>query len=158
MVIQALCKFSDYLRQNGRLLLPKLDLRTEDNNSEVTDILTQLEIKQLFEVTYLLYEPKKSDKGIVYYEAMQLRDRAMLNVFYGCGMRRNEVVQHLRKINSRIKNFDQIRASVITAWLKQYDLRKVQYLSGHKYVSSTESYKANVIDELEDDITKFHPL
>jgi site-specific recombinase XerD len=68
------------------------------------------------------------------------------------------MLAHLRKINSRIKNFDQIRASVITQWLKQYDLRKVQYLAGHKYVSSTEEYKANVIDELQDDITKFHPL
>jgi integrase/recombinase XerD len=68
------------------------------------------------------------------------------------------MLKHLRKINSRIKNFDQIRASVITAWLKQYDLRKVQYLSGHKYVSSTEAYKENIIDELQDDITKFHPL
>ena len=65
---------------------------------------------------------------------------------------------HLRKINSRIKNFDQIRASVITAWLKQYDLRKVQYLAGHKYVSSTEEYKANNIDELQDDVIKYHPL
>jgi site-specific recombinase XerD len=68
------------------------------------------------------------------------------------------MLSHLRKINSRIKNFEQIRASVITQWLKLYDLRKVQYLAGHKYVSSTESYKANVIDELQDDITKFHPL
>lgn len=68
------------------------------------------------------------------------------------------MLAHLRKINSRLKNFDQIRASVITQWLKQYDLRKVQYLAGHKYVSSTEEYKANVIDELQDDITKFHPL
>jgi len=65
---------------------------------------------------------------------------------------------HLRKINSRIKNCDQIRASVITGWLKQYDIRKVQYLAGHKYVSSTEEYKANNIDELQDDITKYHPL
>lgn len=65
---------------------------------------------------------------------------------------------HLRKINGRIKNFDQIRASVITAWLKQYDLRKVQYLAGHKYVSSTEEYKANNIDELQDDVIKYHPL
>lgn len=65
---------------------------------------------------------------------------------------------HLRNINKRVKNFDQIRASVITQWLRQYDLRKVQYLSGHKYVSSTEDYKANVIDELQSDITKFHPL
>lgn len=68
------------------------------------------------------------------------------------------MLKHLRSINSRIKNCDQIRASVITQWLKQYDLRKVQYLAGHKYVSSTEEYKANNIDELQDDITKFHPL
>ena len=68
------------------------------------------------------------------------------------------LLQHLRKINPKIKNLDQIRASVITQWLRQYDLRKVQYLAGHKYVSSTEDYKANVIDELQDDITKYHPL
>ncbi len=68
------------------------------------------------------------------------------------------MLKHLRTINSRIKNCDQIRACVITGWLKQYDIRKVQYLAGHKYVSSTEKYKANNIDELQDDITKFHPL
>jgi len=56
------------------------------------------------------------------------------------------------------KKFDQVRESVITAWLKQYDLRKTQYLAGHKYVSSTEDYKANVIDELQEDIRKFLPL
>ena len=68
------------------------------------------------------------------------------------------MLKHLRIINNRIKNCDQIRASVITQWIKQYDLRKVQCLAGHKYVSSTEEYKANNIDELQDDITKFHPL
>lgn len=90
--LQALHKFSDYLRQNGRLQLPKLDIRTEEDNSEVTDILTQTEIKLLFEITYLPYEQRKNDKGIVYYESMQLRDRAMLSIFYGCGLRRNEAV------------------------------------------------------------------
>lgn len=89
--LQALHKFSDYLRQNGRLLLPKLDIQTEEDNSEVTDILTQVEIKQIFTATELPYEQKKNDKGIFYYEAMQLRDRAMLSIFYGCGLRRNEV-------------------------------------------------------------------
>lgn len=68
------------------------------------------------------------------------------------------LLQHLRKINPRIKNLDQLRASVITSWLKIFDLRKVQYLAGHRYVSSTEEYKANVIDELQDDVTKYHPL
>ncbi len=89
--LQAFEKFSDYLRQGGRLLLPRLDIPTEAGNSEVTDILTQPEIKQVFEVTQQPYEEQKSDRGIVYYEAMQLRDRAMLTVFYSCGLRRNEV-------------------------------------------------------------------
>lgn len=68
------------------------------------------------------------------------------------------LLRHLRKINSRIKNLDQIRASVITQWLKQYDLRKAQYLAGHKYVSSTEAYKQNVLDGLKEDVIRFHPL
>jgi len=89
--LQALHKFTDYLRQNGRLVLPKLDIQTEENNTEVTDILTQEEAKQIFAATALAYEQKKNDKGVVYYEAMQLRDRAMLAVFYSCGLRRNEV-------------------------------------------------------------------
>lgn len=89
--LQAFHKFSDYLRQNGRLMLPKLDIQTEEDNSEVTDILTQQEIKQIFTATELPYEQRKNDKGMVYYEAMQSRDRAMLTAFYSCGMRRNEV-------------------------------------------------------------------
>lgn len=68
------------------------------------------------------------------------------------------MLQHLRKINPCIKNFEQIRASVITGWLKIYDLRKVQYLAGHKYVSSTEDYKAGVIDELQNDVSRYHPF
>lgn len=89
--LQALQKFGDYLRQNGRLQLPKLDIQTEEDNQEITDILTQREIKQIFAATELPYEQKKNDKGIVYYEAMQLRDKAMLAAFYSCGLRRNEV-------------------------------------------------------------------
>ena len=68
------------------------------------------------------------------------------------------VLQHLRKINKGVKNLDQIRASVITHWVKIYDLRKAQYLAGHRYVSSTEDYKQQVLDELQGDVKKFHPL
>jgi integrase/recombinase XerD len=90
--LQALNMFSDYLRQSGRLTLPKLDIQTEETENEITDILTQAEAKQLYETTYLQYEAKKNDKGIVFYEALQARDRAMLTIFYGCGLRRNEGV------------------------------------------------------------------
>jgi integrase/recombinase XerD len=31
-------------------------------------------------------------------------------------------------------------------------------MAGHKYVSSTEAFKVNNIEELQEDINKFHPL
>ncbi len=115
----------------------------------------RLESHQVYELMDYVHEIRKQ-----FIEVSGATDRLFIQWrkgenFYGITQM---MLARLRKINSRIKNFDQIRASVITAWLKQYDLRKVQYLAGHKYVSSTESYKANNIDELQDDITKFHPL
>jgi len=88
--LEAYKKFSDYLRQSGKVLLPPLDIRTETEEDRVTDIVTPEEIGQLYDVTRLAYEMVKNDRGLAYYEAMQLRDRAMLTVFYGCGLRRNE--------------------------------------------------------------------
>jgi integrase/recombinase XerD len=115
----------------------------------------KLESHQVYELMDYVHEIRKQ-----FLEVTGLTDKLFLQWkqgenFYGITQM---MLSHLRKINSRIKNFEQIRASVITSWLKQYDLRKVQYLAGHKYVSSTEDYKVNVIDELQDDITKYHPL
>jgi phage regulator Rha-like protein len=39
----------------------------------------------------------------------------------------------------------QLRASVIVKWLKIYNLRKVQYMAGHRYISATEAYRQNEI-------------
>lgn len=68
------------------------------------------------------------------------------------------LVQQLQRINSKVKSIDQLRASVIVHWLQQYNLRKVQIMAGHRYVSSTESYKANNMEELKEDIKNFHPF
>ena len=43
--------------------------------------------------------------------------------------------------NPQVKSPKQIRASVISWWLKNYNLRQVQYMATHKYVSSTERYQ-----------------
>ena len=64
----------------------------------------------------------------------------------------------IRKTNPGIQNPKQIRASVITTWLKDHNLRQVQYMAGHKYVSSTERYQANNLDNLKSKLEKFHPL
>jgi integrase/recombinase XerD len=69
-----------------------------------------------------------------------------------------QLLTHLRRINPSVRNLDQIRASVINHWVKVYDLRKAQYLAGHRYVSSTEAYKQQLIDQLQEDVKKFHPF
>ena len=64
----------------------------------------------------------------------------------------------VRKINPSVQNAKQIRASVITKWVKQYNLRKAQYLAGHRYISSTESYLQNDVEGLKEEIQPYHPL
>ena len=68
-----------------------------------------------------------------------------------------KILESLHKQDSRIKQMKQIRASVITNWLKVHDIRKVQYMAGHRYVSSTESYSANNMDDLKEDVNRYHP-
>lgn len=64
----------------------------------------------------------------------------------------------IQKINPNVKNLKQVRASVITYWLKHYNLREVQYRAGHRYVSSTEAYQINDLEGLQEDIDKYHPF
>ena len=63
----------------------------------------------------------------------------------------------LRKINPKVKHAMQIRQSVITGWLKEKDLRTVQYMAGHRYVSSTERYRESNLEELKEALLKYHP-
>jgi integrase/recombinase XerD len=64
----------------------------------------------------------------------------------------------LKKLNAKVINAKQIRSSVITFWLRQNNLRQVQYLSGHKYVSSTERYQCNNLDDLQNELQQHHPM
>jgi len=71
---------------------------------------------------------------------------------------RKGILKRLKKINHKVININQLRASVICNWLGQYNIRRVQYLAGHKYISSTESYKQNNLESLHEAINQFHPL
>ncbi len=70
----------------------------------------------------------------------------------------NKLIKKLNKQNRKVTSVKQIRASVITHWLKIYNLRQVQHMAGHRYVSSTEAYFVNDLDDLQEDIGKFHPI
>ena len=64
----------------------------------------------------------------------------------------------LKKLNPKVINAKQIRSSVITEWLRKNNLRQVQYMAGHKYVSSTERYQTNNLDDLQNELQQHHPM
>lgn len=70
----------------------------------------------------------------------------------------SQIMKKLKKYNQKTENIKQIRASVITNWLGQYNLRKVQYLAGHRYISSTEKYLQDDLENLHEIVNNFHPI
>lgn len=68
------------------------------------------------------------------------------------------LVKQLKTIDKNFLSFTQLRTSVITNWLKVHGLRKTQIMAGHRYISSTEKYKANDLESLINDIDKLHPF
>lgn len=81
--LQALYKFTDYLRQSGRMILPKLAIEWESDDTGEIETLSPEDIQQLYKVTYGYNEHTRL-------ALINARDRAILTIFYGCGLRRNE--------------------------------------------------------------------
>jgi integrase/recombinase XerD len=68
------------------------------------------------------------------------------------------LMKTLKKLSKKVTSLKQLKASVIVHWLKLYNLRQVQYMAGHRYVSSTESYMVNDIDLMIEEVEKYHPI
>ena len=68
------------------------------------------------------------------------------------------LVNELKGINTTIKNAQHIRASVILHWIKMYGKRQVQYMAGHRWISSTQMYEVQELDSLTDLLAKHHPF
>lgn len=68
------------------------------------------------------------------------------------------LLKTIKAINPKAKSVNQIRASVLTYWLTKYNVREVQYMSGHRYVSSTERYSTTRLEGLQEMIDELHPL
>jgi site-specific recombinase XerD len=82
---------------------------------------------------------------------MACSEKLMIDIF-------KLLAKQVKMIDKKFFNFQQIRASVITFWLKTQGLRKTQYLAGHRHINSTEAYLPNNLDNLIDDINKLHPF
>lgn len=123
-----------------------------------------LEIHEYLKTTRIkiqkeIYKPKPARKpdNINHQE---IKDRLFISINGSENIKNSlhHLFKEIKEIYPEIQNVKQIRASVISYWLKNYNLREVQYMAGHKYVSSTERYQLGNIDQLQDKIEKLHPL
>jgi integrase/recombinase XerD len=80
-IINAVNVFIKFLNSTGKYIVESTAQRAEENISERI-ILTVAEIKQLYEATFLPHRHNAI--------AIGQRDRAIIAVFYGCGLRRSE--------------------------------------------------------------------
>jgi integrase/recombinase XerD len=84
--IQTIEKLHEFLVHRGATGVPAVTLKQLKLNKDEKTVLSQEEIKQLFEATKLNYYKDNHPRR----EALSARDRAMLVVYYGCGLRRRE--------------------------------------------------------------------
>lgn len=63
-----------------------------------------------------------------------------------------------KRINHKAKDLKQLRVSVITYWLKHHNIREVQYMAGHRYISSTERYIQDDLENLHEIVQTLHPI
>ncbi|MCG8411833.1 MAG: tyrosine-type recombinase/integrase [Bacteroidales bacterium] len=75
--INALKRFSKYLEQTQRVTI-EININIQTEKSNTTTILTKAETQALYKACRNNY--------------LGIRDRAMLSIFYGCGLRRSEGV------------------------------------------------------------------
>ena len=139
----------------------KIDvLGSRKNNSR----LLQLESHQVMDMyDYILQvrleimkmEPKRKSQSKIETDQLFIGEGGNC---YSLSNFMTQLMIKVRRINPSVQNAKQIRASVITKWVKQYNLRKAQYLAGHRYISSTESYLQNDMEGLKEEVQQFHPL
>lgn len=120
--------------------------------------ILKLEAAQVFEMqeyvsktrSRILYGPKVNDPEKITQLIIGMEGGTVLS---------GEVAWMMKRLkHEKVRQASQIRASVIAEWTRRHDVRIVQYMCGHKYVSATERYQSTHLDELQEQLRKFHPL
>jgi len=70
----------------------------------------------------------------------------------------SRLAERLKKQYPEIKGSRHIRSSVIMNWLKTHHIRQVQYMAGHRRVSSTEKYQKEDLHDLAQQLNRYHPM
>ena len=69
-----------------------------------------------------------------------------------------DLLKRLKASYPYVLRLQQLRSSVIRHWIKTVPIRQVQYWSGHRSISSTERYRLEDLEDLQEGLSKYHPL
>lgn len=69
----------------------------------------------------------------------------------------SSITKNIRK-QTDLKELQRLRNSRIALWLKQYNLRMVQYKAGYKRLLSLEQFKQDELESLKQAVAKYHPF
>ena len=100
------------------------------------------------------YQKIESNKLFLLLPSVQknkLKDESLMPILFS-------LTKQIQSIEKQFINFQQVRASIISFWIKTQGLRKAQYMAGHRYICNTERYVTNNLDGLIDDINKLNPF
>ena len=144
--LQAIEKFLQYLHHKGLQNLPTLNIKLEKLHRKEITILTTSEIKELFELTNR--EPNTEKEQI-----LLSRDKALLTVFYSCGLRRNEGahlsiddinfdtrILHVKKgknYKERLVPLNKTNATYLQEWIYDYRSQVVKTKNEHRLFINT---------------------
>jgi len=135
---QAIKLFCDYLRQSGRLMIAYPDLTIEKKEDNKIEVLTQSDIKSLFEATELL--TTRAD-----FEILQTRDKAIIAILYFCGLRRTEAVKlNIEDINLETATVHVKHGKGYKERLVPIHPKNIKYLEEYMYESRLELIKNRV--------------
>ena len=111
-----------------------------------------LQSPQIFDLTQFILN-KSPEQNIFQYKNQTQATNSRTHL---CQQIRKEIKK--QQIDLRFINLQQIRKSIIVQWVKEHNLRKAQYLAGHRSIFSTEQYQVQNIEQLAEQINKYHPL
>ncbi len=139
--LQAIEKFLEFLHHKGVQNVPALGIRLEKLHKKEITILTPDEIKELFDLTSR--EPNTEKEQII-----QSRDKALLTIFYSCGLRRNEGanvsiddinfdtrILHVKKgknYKERLVPLNKTNAAYLQEWIYDYRSQIIKTKKEHK--------------------------
>jgi integrase/recombinase XerD len=139
--LQAIEKFLEFLNHKGMQGVPAMGIKFEKLNRTAITILTTTEIKELFELTNR--EPNTEKE-----QMMQSRDKALLTIFYSCGLRRNEGanvsiddinfdtrILHVKKgknYKERLVPLNKTNANYLQEWIYDYRNQIVKTKTEHR--------------------------